>query len=107
MDLIINIDDHDSLDSASASCQSYRVSMSKEKCTSRSHKQQAPGTFLLECPVWFITLLYVYGQVSSHMSKIFDTFCNSNRLCDRSFTSKMTGWGVVRDRSHTSKMMGQ
>ena len=37
------------------------------------------------------------------------TFCNSNRLNDRSLTSKMTGWGAVMtgpDRSHTSKMTG-
>jgi len=26
---------------------------------------------------------------------IIDKFCNSNCLCDRSLTSKMTGWGVV------------
>ena len=38
-----------------------------------------------------------------------DTFCNSNRLDDRSLTSKTTGWGAVMtgpDRSHTSKMTG-
>ena len=43
------------------------------------------------------------------MHVIIDKFCNSNRLCDRSLTSKMTGWGAVgdrSDRSHTSKMTG-
>ena len=43
------------------------------------------------------------------ISKIFDNFCNSNRPCDRSLTSKMTGWGAVMtglDRSPTSKMTG-
>ena len=28
-----------------------------------------------------------------------DKFCNSNRLCDRSLASKMTGWGGSHDRS--------
>ena len=38
---------------------------------------------------------------------IIDKFCNSNRLCDWSLTSKMTGWGAVmtgQDRSYTSTM---
>ena len=52
----------------------------------------------------------------THLPNIFgsfcfqiDTFCNSNRLDDRSLTSKTTGWGAVMtgpDRSHTSKMTG-
>ena len=52
----------------------------------------------------------VYSSlVSSRKGDIDDTFCNSNRLDDRSLTSKTTGWGAVMtglDRSHTSKMTG-
>ena len=50
-----------------------------------------------------------YSDHQFSTAGIFDKFCNSNRLCDRSLTSKMNGWGAVMtgpDRSHTSKMTG-
>ena len=53
--------------------------------------------------------MYILVQPCSKIELIIDKFCNSNRLCDQSLTSKMTGWGAVMtspDRSHTSKMTG-
>ena len=45
--------------------------------------------------------MYILVQPCSKIELIIDKFCNSNRLCDQSLTSKMTG----PDRSHTSKMI--